>query len=147
MRLGEVGEELTDLLLPPLAGLDLLEPRLLVLLVAGGEVREAALVLQARDALRRRLEVEPQRALDGDLLEAEVVVVEDLADHAHRLDRLLGDRSSSVKVRVSPSLKLPKMRVMSPIWSGSLARRPGRRACCACCRGSSSSSRRSGARR
>ena len=35
--------------------------------------------------------------------------------------------SSSVKVRVSPSWKLPKMRVMSPIWSGSLARRPGRR--------------------
>ena len=33
--------------------------------------------------------------------------------------------SSSVKVRVSPSLKLPKMRVMSPIWSGSLARSAG----------------------
>ena len=85
-------EEFADLFLPALAGLDLLEARRLVLLVAGGEVLEAALVLQPGDALGAGLEVQPQRAFDGDLVEAEVVVVEDLADDALALDGLLGDR-------------------------------------------------------
>ena len=65
-----------------LAGLDLLQAGLLGLLGAGGEVLEAALVVEPRDALGAGLEVQPQRALDGDLVVAEVVVVEDLADDA-----------------------------------------------------------------
>src|SRR5690606_576147 len=92
MSRGEIREKPADLVLPLPAGLDLGEPRLLVLLLAGGEVREAALGVEARDPLGGGLEVQAQRALHRDLLEAEVGVVEDLADDAHLLDRLLRDR-------------------------------------------------------
>jgi hypothetical protein len=125
-----------DLVLALLAGLDLLESRLLVLLGAGGELLESALDVEAGDALRGRLEVQTQRALDGDLVEAEVLVVEHLAHHPHPLDRLLGDgvllgEGAGLAVR-----KFPKSRVMSPIWSGSLVLVGGvADACGACCRG------------
>ena len=52
VRLGEARQELADRLLALPARLDLGEPRLLVLLLAGGEVREAALVVEARDRAR-----------------------------------------------------------------------------------------------
>ena len=50
------------------------------LLLRLGQRLEPALLLQARDALGARLEVEAQGALDGDLAEAEVGRGEDLAD-------------------------------------------------------------------
>src|SRR5690606_13132034 len=65
-----------DRLLRALALLDLL-PRLLPFLPACRQVLERGLVLQSRDALRRRLETQAQGALHGDLSEPEVVVVED----------------------------------------------------------------------
>src|SRR5690606_26601136 len=55
-----------DRLLRALALLDLL-PRLLPLLPACRQVLERGLVLQSRNALRRRLETQPQGALHGDL--------------------------------------------------------------------------------
>ena len=63
-----------------------------IFLRAGGEVLEAALVVEPGDALGAGLEVQPQRALDGDLVVAEVFVVENLADDALPLDGLMGDR-------------------------------------------------------
>ena len=92
MPRGKVGEELPDRFLPALAGLDFLEPCLLVLLIARGELREPALAFHAGDPFRGRPEVEAQGSLHRDLLEAEVGVVEYLAHHPHAPDRLLGDR-------------------------------------------------------
>ena len=45
VQLGEANEELPDLFLPALAGLDLFEPNLLVLLVAGGKIDKSPLGL------------------------------------------------------------------------------------------------------
>ena len=44
------------------------------------ELLEALLLLEAGDALRAGLEVEPERSLDGDLSEAEVSGRKDAAD-------------------------------------------------------------------
>ncbi len=85
-------KELADIVLPALPSLDIVEPGLFVLLDAGDEAGETALRFQPHDALGGRLEVQPQRALDRNLVEAEVGVVEDLADHPQFLHRQLGDR-------------------------------------------------------
>jgi hypothetical protein len=58
----------------------------------GGEVPEAALVVEPCDAFGAGLKVQPQRPLDGDLVVAEVLVVENLADDALALNGLVRDR-------------------------------------------------------
>src|SRR5690606_23124324 len=78
---GKVCKERADLILSPLTGLDLGEPRLLVLLLAGGEVRETALGVEAIYPIGCGLEVQAQGPLHRDPLETEVGVVEDLAHH------------------------------------------------------------------
>ncbi len=76
----EVREEFADLGLPRLAGGDFLQTDLFVLLVAGGQILERALLLKPGDAFGAGLEIQLQRALDGDLVKAEIIVVEHLAD-------------------------------------------------------------------
>ena len=78
---------------------------------------EALLLLEPRDPLGARLEVEPQGALDGDLAEAEVGGGEDSADD----DLLL--LASFVTVRVSPSLKSARIFRMSCARSSGISRR------------------------
>jgi len=63
-----------------------------VFLGAGGEVLESALVVEPGEAFGAGLEVQAQRTLDSDLVITEVLVVENLADDALALDRLVGDR-------------------------------------------------------
>ncbi len=89
--LAEGAEQFADFLLPLLAGLDFLLADGGVFLGAGGEVLEAAFVVEPGDAFGAGLEVQPQRAFDGDLVVAEVFVVENLADDALALDGLVGD--------------------------------------------------------
>ena len=72
---------------------------------AGREVHESALDFQAGDPFRGRREAEAQRAFDGDLAEAEVGVVEHLADDALALDRLPGDR---IFLGEGPGLAVPE---------------------------------------
>jgi hypothetical protein len=68
-------------------------------LLAGlGESLEGFLVLQAGDALRSRLEVEPERTLDGDLAEPKCVVGNT------RLTTVSSSFPSRATRRVSPSL-------------------------------------------
>ncbi len=84
-------EESANLFLPRFPGLDFLLSRGGVFLGAGGEVFEAALVVEPGEAFGAGLEVQPQRAFDGDLVAAEIFVVENLADDALALDGLVGD--------------------------------------------------------
>src|SRR5690606_30742694 len=71
-------ERREDARLERLAFGDLGEPGR-ALLLGLGEPLEALLGLEARDALLARLEVQAERALDGDLLKPEGLVREDLA--------------------------------------------------------------------
>src|SRR5262245_52696683 len=71
---GEGLQQSADLLLPALSQFNLLSACYLALLVASREVLEAVLVFQARDSFWVCLEVQPQRALDSDLVETEVGV-------------------------------------------------------------------------
>src|SRR5262249_10935561 len=89
---GEAGEELSDVVLPALARFDFRDPRLLVLPGGGCEPGEAAFSLQARDPFGGGLKVESQRALDSDLVKAEIGAVEHLAHDVHSLNRSSGDR-------------------------------------------------------
>ena len=87
----ESAEQFADLLLPLLAGFNLLEPDGGVFFRAGGEIFEAAFIFESVDALGAGLEVQPQWALDGDLVVAEIFVVKNFADDALALDGLVGD--------------------------------------------------------
>ena len=81
-------EEGADFLLPMLAGFDFLFANGGIFPGAGGEVFEAALVVEPGDAFGAGLEIQPQRAFDGDLVVTEVFVVENLADDALAFDGL-----------------------------------------------------------
>ena len=78
--------------MPAFAVRDLRTACLFVLAGAGGEIGEGAFGLQPGDAFRGRREVQAQGPLHRDLAEAEVRVVEHLADHPLPFDRLPGDR-------------------------------------------------------
>ena len=73
-------QQIADGLLPLLAGFDFLLAEFLVLFGARGKVPEAGHLIQHGDTFAGCLEVQPERAFDGDLVEAEVLVVENLAD-------------------------------------------------------------------
>ena len=102
-----------NLHLKNLTGLDL-PLALLALFLGGRQFLEGAFFLESRDALRRHLKGEPQRALDRDLVVAEIGVVEELEA------AVLGQ----VAVQYRRSRRCFRLRAR-----------------CACCPGSSASSR------
>ncbi len=80
MYFTEFAEKFADFFLPLFPGFNFLQPYLLVLLVASREIFEAAFLFQLCNPFFRCLEVQSQRALDRDLVEAEVRILEDFTD-------------------------------------------------------------------
>src|SRR5690606_10064956 len=75
------GEKIADFLLACFPCFVLLETGVLVLLVAVDQALESTLFIQQGDAVGVGEEIEPQRALHGDLVKAEVLVIENLGNN------------------------------------------------------------------